>query len=95
MAANREWRISPVLPMGARITLERLSCPSKLDESYVRINVNDRIVPLPFCKSGPGDSCPLNGFVEFVGQRKQEVGDFAERCGLKGDAGRISFLHQN
>lgn len=95
IAANREWRISPVLPMGARITIERLSCPPEHEDPYVRVNINDRIIPLPFCKSGPGESCPLDQFVEYVHQRRHEVGDFAERCELEGDAGYISFLHQN
>lgn len=95
IAANREWRISPILPMGARVTLERLSCSPNHEDPYVRININDRITPLPFCRSGPGESCPLNQFVEHVSERRQEVGDFAERCELTGDAGHISFLHQD
>jgi acid phosphatase len=80
--------------MGARITLERLSC-SGFEEPFVRININDRIIPLPFCNSGPGDSCPVDQFVEYVRQRKEEVGDFATKCGLRGDTGHITFLHQN
>ncbi|KAF3017972.1 acid phosphatase pho5 [Penicillium rubens] len=35
IAANREWRISPVLPMGARITIERLSCPPEHEDPQV------------------------------------------------------------
>ncbi|CAG8322361.1 unnamed protein product [Penicillium nalgiovense] len=95
IATNRVWRISPILPMGARITIERLSCSSRHEDPYVRVNINDRIIPLPFCKSGPGESCPLGQFVEYVRQRRHEVGDFAERCELEGDPGHISFLHQN
>lgn len=95
IAANRDWQISPILPMGARITLERLTCSPAYHEPHIRININDQIISLPFCKSGPGGSCPLSRFVEHVHQRKQEVGDFAERCGLDRHAGHISFLHQD
>ncbi|KAJ6179828.1 hypothetical protein N7519_010289 [Penicillium mononematosum] len=37
IAANREWRISPVLPMGARVTVERLSCSPNHEDPYVRV----------------------------------------------------------
>ncbi|KAJ6041074.1 hypothetical protein N7499_001252 [Penicillium canescens] len=94
VVADRIWRTSSILPMGARVTLERMSCSSGNDESYVRVNINDRIMPLPFCKSGPGESCPLGRFVDYVRQRKAKVGDFTEVCGLQGDPGSITFLHQ-
>jgi acid phosphatase len=80
--------------MGARVTLERLSC-SEYDEPFVRTRINDGIISLPFCKSGPGGSCPLGQFMEHVRQRREEVGDFATKCGLEEDAGHITFLHQN
>jgi acid phosphatase len=83
--------------MGGRITLERLTCPSfpADEEAFIRVNVNDGIVPLPYCKSGPGKSCPLSQFVEYVQRRRTEVGDFGDVCGLEGDAGHITFLHQD
>jgi acid phosphatase len=95
VVADRMWRTSSILPMGARVTLERMSCLAGSGESYVRVNINDRIMPLPFCKSGPGGSCPVGRFVDYVYQRRAEVGAFAEVCGLQGDVGSITFLHQN
>ncbi|OQD83801.1 hypothetical protein PENANT_c015G04387 [Penicillium antarcticum] len=94
VVADRMWRTSSILPMGTRVTLERMSCSAANDQSYVRVNINDRIMPLPFCKSGPGVSCSLGHFMDYVHQRRAEVGHFAEVCGLQGDAGSISFLHQ-
>lgn len=94
VVADRMWRTSSILPMGARVTLERMSCQSGNDKSYVRVNINDRIMPLPFCKSGPGESCPLGRFVDYVYQRREKVGDFTEVCGLQGDTRSITFLHQ-
>lgn len=62
---------------------------------YVRINVNDGIVALPNCQSGPGSSCPLGEFLAHVESRGEEIGDFKKVCGLseKSPDG-ITFLHQ-
>jgi acid phosphatase len=83
------------MPMGARITFERLTCSSTDAKAYVRVNINDQIVPLPSCRSGPGGSCPLDEFVDYVRQRKEEVGDFGEVCDLAGESGNITFLHHD
>jgi len=65
------------------------------DNTYVRININDGIVALPNCSSGPGSSCPLGEFLAFVKGRGEEVGDFREVCGLGDNVPkRIEFLHQ-
>lgn len=101
VAKDRVWKTSSVMPMGARITLERLTCPSPTSDNqaqpsdiYVRININDKVKPLPYCRSGPGHSCPLAEFAGHVQRRGQEVGDFGEVCGLGSDVGGISFLRQ-
>lgn len=88
---DRVWSTSSVLPMGARITLERLKCS---EGDFVRFNVNDRITALPSCNSGPGNSCEMNQFVEYVKQRGDYFGDFGKVCGLKDHAERITFLQQ-
>lgn len=62
---------------------------------FVRININDGIVALPTCSSGPGSSCPLDQFLGLVRARGTQIGDFREICGLGSDAAaRITFLHQ-
>lgn len=62
---------------------------------FVRININDGIVALPTCSSGPGSSCPLDQFLELVRTRGGQIGDFRKICGLGPDAAaRITFLHQ-
>jgi acid phosphatase len=97
MDANRTWKTSTILPMGARITFERMSCPTdddRDDEVYVRININDRIVQLPGCVADPSHSCSLDSFIQYVNNRKEKVGDFGEVCGLEGHAQKITFLHQ-
>ncbi|GMF74204.1 unnamed protein product [Aspergillus oryzae] len=97
---DRVWRTSSVMPMGGRIVFERLTCPTSSakdpsgEEAFLRVNINDKIVPLPYCKSGPGLSCPLKEFVDHVERRRSEVGDFGEVCGLEKDVGYITFLRQ-
>ena len=69
--------------------------PSGALKRFIRINVNDGIVALPACSSGPGSSCPLGEFLGHVRRRGQEVGNFRKICGIGDDAaGRITFLHQ-
>lgn len=69
--------------------------PEQQKGRFVRINVNDGIVALPGCDSGPGSSCPLEEFLAHVKRRGDEVGDFTEVCGLGEDvAERITILHQ-
>ncbi|KAL4782701.1 histidine phosphatase superfamily [Aspergillus varians] len=86
-ATDRIWRTSSALPMGGRIILERMTCSSAEDRAnageraFLRVNINDKIVPLPHCKSGPGLSCPLDELRTHVGRRDREVGDFGNVCG--------------
>ncbi|KAL8716144.1 MAG: hypothetical protein Q9220_000049 [cf. Caloplaca sp. 1 TL-2023] len=102
---KRTWRTSQIVPMNGRIIFERLKCIqphpkssqaiSNAVEHFVRINVNDGIVALPGCSSGPGSSCALEGFLAMVQRRGKEIGDFRDVCGLGDDAPRrITFLHQ-
>lgn len=72
-----------------------LYCTPLEDDYFLRININDGLVALPGCESGPGGTCPLASFLERVGRTGVEVGDFQKVCGLpEGDAGGIAFLHQ-
>lgn len=83
--------------MGARITFERITCPTeddRDDEVYVRTIVNDRTVQLPGCVAYPGHTCSLDSFIDYVNIRKEKVGDFGQVCGLEGHAEKITFLHQ-
>lgn len=87
-ATQRCWTNAPLYP-------NHIYCePIRIDH-FVRINVNDAIIAVPGCDAGPGGSCELSSFLEMVARRGVEVGDFAEVCGLPGDAARaITFLHQ-
>jgi acid phosphatase len=94
---ERKWRFSDVAPMNARIIFERLGCETEggPKQEFVRININDGIIPVPGCHNGPGGSCPLVKFLDRVKQKGAELGDFREKCGLGEDVPeRITFLHQ-
>lgn len=101
IAKDRKWLTSQLMPMGGRIIFERLTCrtppsSSSSTEQFIRINVNDGIMPLGNCTSGPGHSCPLSEFAEFVRRRGVELGNFEDVCGIEkiGDGGKLTFLHQ-
>lgn len=97
IAEDRVWRTSTVMPMGGRITFERLHCRDSTEgeDVFVRININDNIVPLPKCHDGPGGSCPLNQFVKMIHKRKGQVGRFHDVCGTKEqETTDLTFLRQ-
>jgi acid phosphatase len=101
---DQKWKMSQTLPMGGRIILERLTCRQRQNGSeeergsekvYVRINVNDGIVPYRGCTTGPGSSCPLDLFLRRIEKWSARGGSFKDVCGLSKDAPvSISFLHQ-
>jgi acid phosphatase len=87
IAEDRTWRTSMVMPMGGRITFERLQCNddtsknSSSQGTFVRININDDVLQLPDCHDSPGDSCPIDQFVERVRKRRAQVSGFVDVCG--------------
>ncbi|KAI3613264.1 histidine acid [Moniliophthora roreri] len=62
-------------------------------QTFVRVRANDAPIPIPNCKCGPGESCPLDAFIEYVnGERREASGDFVEMCGLQGVEGAVSEM---
>ncbi|TCD65160.1 hypothetical protein EIP91_003016 [Steccherinum ochraceum] len=53
-----------------------------MNQTFVRLRMNDAPVPMPNCTSGPGQTCPLDQFVQFInGPRQAVAGNFQERSG--------------
>lgn len=50
---------------------------------HVRVLVNETPQRIPACDSGPGGSCPLFQFLEYVAARSARFGDFDEQCNKK------------
>lgn len=97
IAKDRKWRVSNVMPMGGRLTLERLRCkesPNSPGNAFVRININDGVIPLPDCDSGPGKSCPLDQLISRIHEKKAQVGEFTDVCGTGEVDTGITFLRQ-
>lgn len=98
VAEDRVWRTSTVMPMGGRIIFERLHCEntsSSPGEDFVRININDDVVPLPDCHSGPGKSCPLHTFVKRINDQRVRVGNFVDICETDREDTGLTFLKQS
>lgn len=82
------WSNAPFYP-------NHIYCAPPEELIFVRVNVNDGIVALPGCDSGPGRSCPLHDFVERVEHMGEKVGEFRDMCGLDADGpAGLTFLHQ-
>ena len=87
-AAQECWSNAPFYP-------NHVYCEPLHDDIFVRVNVNDGILPIPGCDSGPASSCPLDDFLKRVQKRGEQIDDFGKACGLgKVAAQRITFLHQ-
>lgn len=80
---TNRWKTSLLVPMGTRFAVERLSCANTTDpevtEKYVRLVINDAVIPHDTCTSGPGFSCPIEEFVEISNSRLQ---DPISKCGI-------------
>ncbi|QLL34624.1 hypothetical protein HG536_0G04860 [Torulaspora globosa] len=71
------YRKSWIAPQGARIYTQKFSC---YNQSYVRYVVNDAVIPIESCSSGPGFSCPLEQFYDYAESRLSDI-NFSDKCG--------------
>jgi acid phosphatase len=84
MNYRRSWKSSNFISFLGHIALERLDCRSAPNTgSFVRILVNAAPQPLPGCDSGPGASCPLEQYKNYIKRRKSEYDDFSKACGTR------------
>ncbi|GMF07347.1 unnamed protein product [Ambrosiozyma monospora] len=82
---KRSFKTGELVPLGARLLTERLSCTSSSGETetFVRLVLNDQVYPIPGCTDGPGFSCPLNDYVELT---SSHIVDYKEACDADSDA---------
>ncbi|CAH2353096.1 repressible acid phosphatase [[Candida] railenensis] len=79
---------SDLVPQGARIYTEKYSCQGT---SYIRYILNDAVIPLRNCSSGPGYSCSLGDFISLMEDRLRTF-DFGVQCDAKdSQPNEISF----
>lgn len=76
-------KTSHVLPFLGHVAIEKLTCGShKHPQDYARILVNGAAQPLPRkdLADGPGESCRMDRFTEYVRERMEMFGDFEGAC---------------
>ncbi|CAH2350584.1 repressible acid phosphatase [[Candida] railenensis] len=79
---------SRLLPQGARFYTEKYSCGN---DSYVRYILNDAVIPLKGCSGGPGFSCKMDDFEEYIANRLEGV-NWVEQCEVYSNVSQsISF----
>jgi hypothetical protein len=80
---DRVWKSSQFIPFLGRIQFERFVCSSiDFNGSFIRILINSKPKPIPGCSQGPGDSCPLKYFLNYINQRYQKYKNFSNICQL-------------
>lgn len=74
-----KWKVSNIVPMGGHFIFERLSCNSTAvgkAGTFVRIVINEAVVPIEDCQNGPGYSCSLANYAAII----QKIPSFADNC---------------
>lgn len=73
---ERFFKTSELVPMGARIVIERYTINN---ERYIRVLINDAVIPIPECSNGPFMTCKLSNLKNnFYDKMSGE--DFVEKC---------------
>ncbi|KAL2017445.1 hypothetical protein VTK56DRAFT_2101 [Thermocarpiscus australiensis] len=68
-------------PTGGATLNHRRSLTGPLrNETFVRIRINEAVYPVPSCQDGPGRSCSLAKYVEYVSKKLKAIGSFAQLC---------------
>lgn len=75
------YSAADLYPQGARVYVEKYQCKGT---SYVRYILNDAVVPLATCQNGPGFSCSMDNYQEYV--RERLAGNEFDKCELEKDS---------
>ncbi|RAH47366.1 histidine phosphatase family protein [Aspergillus brunneoviolaceus CBS 621.78] len=74
------YSIGNIIPMGGHLTIERLSCNASAateEDTYVRLVLNEAVLPFNDCQSGPGYTCSLANFTSIL---SESLPDYASTC---------------
>lgn len=55
---------------------------SSTNATYVRIKLNDAVYTLPSCKDGPGQSCLLSDYADYISEKYASEGNWIENCNV-------------
>ncbi|CAF1411314.1 unnamed protein product [Adineta ricciae] len=87
---QRLWKTSEILPFLARIAFERLQCGTEI---FIRILINSTPKPIPYCSQGPGQSCPLSLFLNYIQQRYLKFKNFSQICQNQNQMNHFTFFN--
>lgn len=73
---ERFFKTTELIPMGARIVVERYNVNN---DYYIRVLINDVVIPIPECQNGPSFTCKLSKLKGLLGEKMLEE-DFVEKC---------------
>ena len=77
---------SDLLPLSQRTCSSKTKTPSfatsTTSHTFIRVLLNDVVYPVPGCQNGPGYSCLLDDYVNFVGNKYNNSGNWAQNCGV-------------
>ena len=62
--------------MGGHLVLERLQCDATANskkDTYVRVVLNEAVIPYNDCQEGPGYSCSLKNYTKLIQHRLKDV----------------------
>jgi acid phosphatase len=98
---------SHFVSMRGTVGLERLTCAATANttsswngtttttnqtDTYVRILFNDAVYLVPKCQSGPGKSCPLSDYVDFIAEKYAAAGNWHDNCNVTNTASPTDVL---
>lgn len=75
---NNNYHHIDLSPMGARLITEKF-VSNKDQETYIRFIVNNAVKPISGCHDGPGFSCKLEDFEDYIQDRFGDI-DVDEAC---------------
>lgn len=90
---KRIYNASNFVSMRGTVIFEVLNCTTKSPshphgkkptttstDDYIRLMLNDAVYTLPQCNDGPGGSCLLSDYADFISKRNAAAGNFIDYC---------------
>ncbi|KAK2603016.1 hypothetical protein N8I77_009504 [Diaporthe amygdali] len=63
-------------------SIPRQTALASANATYVRIRLNDAVYTLPSCNDGPGQSCLLSDYVQYLSDKAAAAGDWVSNCNI-------------
>jgi hypothetical protein len=89
---SRGCRPRPTAGVGSAMLARRHQAPTSKNETFVRIRINEAVYVVPSCQDGPGKSCSVAKYVEYVSAKLKAIGSFATLCNATAPATPTTVL---